>query len=100
VALAEVMNSGQVAAAWFDSMEPGLLEPGRPLHGIAALQVTPRLAGTTRESRTRAAWGVARRMDQLLTAPPADTEPPLPPGAFRPSGPGGLTDLATERRWQ
>jgi D-3-phosphoglycerate dehydrogenase len=34
-ALAEVLNSGRMAAAWLDSLEPGALDPGRPLHGIA-----------------------------------------------------------------
>ncbi|WP_088284429.1 D-isomer specific 2-hydroxyacid dehydrogenase family protein [Ideonella sp. A 288] len=64
--LAEVLGSGRMSAAWFDSMEPGMLEPGRPLHEIDTLQVTPRVAGTTRESRVRSAWGVARRIDELL----------------------------------
>ena len=100
VALAGVMNSGRVPAAWFDSMEPGLLEPGRPLHGIAALQVTPRLAGTTRESRTRAAWGVARRIDALLTAASESVDLLLPVGEFRSSEPADLPDLAAERRWR
>jgi len=70
-ALARVMRSGLLRAAWFDSMEPGWLESGRPLHGIATLQVTPRLAGTTRESRVRAAWAVARGIDALLTPSPS-----------------------------
>ncbi len=70
LALANVLGSGRMAAAWFDSLEPGLLAPGRPLHQIDTLQVTPRLAGTTRESRVRAAWEVARRIDALLA--PAD----------------------------
>lgn len=65
-ALAQALRSGQVRAAWFDSMEPGWLESGQPLHGITTLQVTPRLAGTTRESRVRAAWAVARGIDALL----------------------------------
>lgn len=69
-ALADAMASGRILAAWLDSLEPGLQEPGRPLHGVASLQVTPRLAGTTRESRTRAAWGVARRIDEMLAAAP------------------------------
>lgn len=69
-ALARALRNGTLRAAWFDSLEPGWLESGRPLNGIAALQVTPRLAGTTRESRVRAAWAVARGLDQLL-APPA-----------------------------
>jgi D-3-phosphoglycerate dehydrogenase len=36
--------------------------------------VTPRLAGTTRESRVRAAWAVARAIDGLLL-PPATRSP-------------------------
>lgn len=68
--LADVLGTGRMAAAWFDSMEPQLLEPGRPLHQIDTLQVTPRVAATTRESRVRAAWDVARRIDGLLTQPP------------------------------
>ena len=94
VALADAMHSRRILAAWFDSLEPGLLEPGRALHGVDALQVTPRLASTTRESRTRAAWGVARRIDERLSAPPEPT------GDFRTSGPADLPDLAAERRWR
>ena len=67
-ALAEVLATGRMAAAWFDSMEPGALDPGRPLHDIDTLQITPRVAGTTRESRIRSAWAVARRIDELLSA--------------------------------
>lgn len=94
VALAEALNSGRVLAAWFDSLEPGLLEPGRALHGVPSLQVTPRLASTTRESRTRAAWGVARRIDELLAAPPE------PAADFRTSAPAVLPDPVAERRWR
>ncbi len=65
-ALAEVLGSGRMAAAWFDSLEPGMLAPGRPLHRIDTVQVTPRVASTTLESRVRAAWDVARRVDLLL----------------------------------
>jgi D-3-phosphoglycerate dehydrogenase / 2-oxoglutarate reductase len=68
-ALAQVMHSHRVAAAWFDSMEPGLLDEGRPLSGITSLQVTPRVASTTRESRLRSAWAVAHRLNELLSAP-------------------------------
>jgi len=67
LALAEVLGSGRMAAAWFDSLEPGLLASGRPLHQIDTLQVTPRVASTTLESRVRAAWEVARRIDELLS---------------------------------
>jgi len=60
-----------MAAAWFDSMEPGMLDPGRPLHKMTKLQVTPRVASTTRESRIRSAWSVVRRIDEILSdAPP------------------------------
>jgi D-3-phosphoglycerate dehydrogenase len=57
---------GPLAAAWFDSLEPGALDPGRPLRHIDTLQVTPRVASTTLESRVRSAWAVARRIDDLL----------------------------------
>ncbi|MDR7295016.1 D-3-phosphoglycerate dehydrogenase [Pelomonas aquatica] len=73
-ALALALRNGRLRAAWFDCMEPGWLEAGRPLHGIGSLQVTPRLAGTTRESRVRAAWAVARAIDGLLL-PPATRSP-------------------------
>lgn len=69
-ALAEVLNSGRMAAAWFDSVEPGLLEPGRPLHTVSNFQATPRVAGITRESRIRGAWAVVRRIDQILSESP------------------------------
>ena len=70
LALAQALRSGKLRAAWFDSMEPGWLESGRPLHGLGTWQVTPRLAGTTRESRVRAAWAVARGIDKLLGPSP------------------------------
>lgn len=76
-ALARALNSGRLAAAWLDSLEPGLLDTGKPLAQISSLQVTPRVAATTRESRARSAWAIARRIDALLTAAkaaPAATE--------------------------
>jgi D-3-phosphoglycerate dehydrogenase len=48
-----------------------MLEPGRPLHEAHTLQVTPRVAGTTLQSRRRSAWSVARRIDDLLASPVA-----------------------------
>ena len=72
-ALAEALSSGRMAAAWFDSMEPGMLDNGRPMHGVTNLQITPRVASTTRESRLRSAWSVALRIDALLSG--ADTTP-------------------------
>jgi phosphoglycerate dehydrogenase-like enzyme len=64
--LADALASDRLAAVWLDSLEPGALEPGRPLHGIETLQVSPRVASTTRESHLRSAWSVAKRIDELL----------------------------------
>lgn len=88
-ALAEVLDSGRVAAAWFDSLEPGALDPGRPLSTVENLQVSPRVASTTRESRQRSAWVVARRIDELL----ADA---TPRASFRATAPDDVADLADD----
>ena len=88
--LADVLNGGRVAAAWLDSLEPGSLDEGRPLHGIENLQITPRVASTTRESRLRSAWAVARRIDEMLGA----AAPAAP--VFRSTTAGEPTDLAAE----
>ena len=81
------MTDGRLAAAWFDSMEPGTLDPGRPLHAVDALQVTPRVASTTRESRIRSAWTVARRIDLIL-------QPMAARGKVSERLPDDLADLA------
>ena len=67
-ALARALRDGPLAAAWLDSLEPGALDPGRPLRHLDTLQVTPRVASTTRESRLRGAWLVAQRIDDVLQA--------------------------------
>ena len=87
-ALADALTSGRLAAAWFDSMEPGALEEGRPLYGIETLQVTPRVASTTRESRRRSAWAVARRIDEVLSERPSGFR------ELRPLSPAGSADPA------
>jgi phosphoglycerate dehydrogenase-like enzyme len=89
-ALAEVLATGRMAAAWFDSMEPGAMDPGRPLHDIDSLQITPRVASTTRESRIRSAWAVARRIDELLTAATPQR------GDFKSTAPDVPLDLSTD----
>ena len=86
-ALAAALKSGRIAAAWLDSLEPGVLDPDRPLHGIETLQVTPRIAATTRESRQRSAWAVARRIDELLDFVPRSARD------FTTTIPGGLAAL-------
>ncbi len=93
-ALAAALGSGRPLAAWFDSLEPGLTEPGQVLHGLPNLQVTPRLAATTRESRVRAAWAVARRIDELLAVQPE------PPAEFRATYPAELPESAAAPRWR
>jgi D-3-phosphoglycerate dehydrogenase / 2-oxoglutarate reductase len=87
-ALADVLGTGRMAAAWFDSLEPGALDPGKPLADIDTLQITPRVAATTRESRVRAAWAVARRIDELLSA---ESTPQR--GEFRSTAPDVPLDL-------
>jgi len=89
IALAQALNSGRMAAAWLDSLEPGLLDPGRPLFGVSSLQITPRVASTTREARTRAAWAVARRIDDLLNTQAEPSED------FRSTFPDELPDPST-----
>ncbi|MDE1948477.1 MAG: phosphoglycerate dehydrogenase, partial [Burkholderiales bacterium] len=83
-ALADAMTGGRIAAAWFDSLEPGMADPGRPLARVDALQVTPRVASTTLESRSRSAWAVARQIDALLAAPaqPREELKPAPAADF------------------
>ncbi len=87
-ALADVLGTGRMAAAWFDSLEPGVMDPGRPLSEIDTLQVTPRVASTTRESRVRAAWAVVRRIDELLAAESAPQR-----GDFKSTAPDVSLDL-------
>jgi phosphoglycerate dehydrogenase-like enzyme len=83
-ALADVLATGRMAAAWMDSVDAGEMLPGQPLQQLDTLQISPRVASTTRESRIRAAWDVARRIDTLLSPPP-DLRP-------RPDAPPGLAD--------
>jgi phosphoglycerate dehydrogenase-like enzyme len=88
--LAQGLTDGRIAAAWLDSLEPGALDEGRPLAGIENLQITPRVASTTRESRLRSAWAVARRIDELLGVAPSSA------AAFKSTAAGVPIDLAAE----
>ena len=87
--LAQVLESGRMSAAWFDSMEPSMLDFGRPLRAVRNLQVTPRLSGTTRESRIRSAWAVVRRIDEILSDAPPRPE-------FRPTTEDDSLDLEAD----
>lgn len=73
-ALAQTLTQGPLAAAWMDSLEPGMLDPERPLHRVATLQVTPRVSGITQGSRLRGAWAVAQRIDEMLMNRPPPTD--------------------------
>ncbi len=90
-ALARALMDGPLCAAWFDHIEPSWLEQGRPLRHADTLQVTPRIAGTTQQSRGRGAWAIASRIDEVLALPPAPPENSM--GGFRPSQPGAFADL-------
>ena len=92
-ALARALQEGPLAAAWLDSLEPGAQDPGRPLRHVDTLQVTPRVASTTQESRLRSAWIVAQRIDEVLrpTRPQRPISPPRP-GAN--ADPAGVTEPA------
>lgn len=69
-ALARALDNGVIAGAWLDNPEFGLLEPGRPLHGVRRLCTSKQLAAGTQEARQRSVWTVAKRLDELLSAPP------------------------------
>jgi D-3-phosphoglycerate dehydrogenase / 2-oxoglutarate reductase len=90
VVLAEGLLSGRIASTWLDSLEPGLLEQGRPLHGVPNLKVTPRLASTTRESRLRSTWAVVQRIDELLNTTPTGVS------SFKSSVPMGLLEAPAD----
>jgi phosphoglycerate dehydrogenase-like enzyme len=92
-ALAWALADGPVGAVWMDSLAPGVLDPGRPLHRASNFQVTPCVAPTTRESRLRAAWVVAERIDAVLRM--AQSARPLKlvaPGGR--AGPAGVPEPA------
>ena len=92
-ALARALREGPLAAAWLDSLEPGALDPGRPLRHIDTLQVTPRVASTTREARLRAAWVVAERIDAVLRLRVSERSlRPAPPGGY--AGPANVPEPA------
>ncbi len=88
-ALAEALTQGRLAAAWFDSMEPGVMDPGRPLRHIDTLQITPHVASTTLQSRRRSAWDVARRIDEILGGKAAPAA-----AGVKPASADDLADLA------
>ena len=95
-ALAEALESGRIAAAWFDSLEPGMVRRGQPLAGLQNLQVTPRIASTTLESRRRCTRAVVRRIDQILNGRPA----PVLDDGFTQGSSGGPVDRSDAPQWR
>jgi phosphoglycerate dehydrogenase-like enzyme len=86
ISLAQAVRSGRIGSIWLDSVEPGLLEPGRPLHGLPQVRSSPRLAGYTQESRVRSVWSVVHRLDEVLSqTPPVARD--FRPSAASPLGP-------------
>jgi phosphoglycerate dehydrogenase-like enzyme len=99
MALAKALRSGRLASALLDGVAPGLLDEGRPLHGLANLHATPRLAGYTKESRERSVWAVAQRLDEILgQTPPLAREMRTAPAPLNGpvSMPGPLTGAAND----
>lgn len=99
LALADALRSGRLHAAWFDGLEPGLRDPQQPLHGVPGLHVTQGLASTTLQARTRSAWTVVRRIDEILATARAEAlpaepqrEPALPPADAEPAAVADLPE--------
>lgn len=67
LALSEALNRGAIRSIWFDALDPSWLEAGRPLARRRGVRVTERQANQTREAATRAAWAIARRVDEVLS---------------------------------
>lgn len=88
VALARTLREGPLAAAWFDHLDPAMLEAGRPLCHIDTLQVTPRVSGTTWQGRTRSAWALAQRIHERLKEDDRAGSSALKP--YRPVAAAGL----------
>jgi phosphoglycerate dehydrogenase-like enzyme len=92
-ALADALQSRRMLGAWFDAMDPSLLDADRPLHRVRnRLQITERLAGTTLQARARGAWSVVRRIDEILAA-----DSPTPRAALSPDDADVPLDLEAGR---
>ena len=95
ISLAQAVRSGRIGSIWLDSVEPGLLEPGRPLHGLPQVRSSPRLAGYTQESRVRSVWAVVHRLDEVLSqTPPVARE--FRPSSASPLGPVSMPGPLSE----
>jgi phosphoglycerate dehydrogenase-like enzyme len=72
-AFARALGDGRIEAAVLDNAEDAFAARGSPLHGLPNLFLTPRLGSNTRESRIRASWHVAQRLNEILSRPRTGT---------------------------
>jgi phosphoglycerate dehydrogenase-like enzyme len=72
-AFARALSDGRIDAAVLDNVDAAFAARGSPLHGLSNLFLTPRLGSNTRESRVRASWYVAQRLDEILSRPRSGT---------------------------
>jgi D-3-phosphoglycerate dehydrogenase len=65
-ALVDALHEKRIAGAMLDVYEHYRIEPGHPLFALNNVILTPHLAGSTRESRARAAVRAAEEMLRML----------------------------------
>lgn len=65
-ALVDALHEKRIAGAMLDVYEYYRIEPGHPLFALSNVILTPHLAGSTRESRARAAVRAADEMLRML----------------------------------
>lgn len=71
-ALAAALVDGRIEAFILDGASSSFAGPDSPLTGIKSFFITPRLAPHTREAKLRSSWFLARRLDEVLSAPSVD----------------------------
>ena len=87
-ALVEALHEKRIAGAMLDVYEHYRIAPGHPLFALSNVILTPHLAGSTRESRARAAVRAADEMLRMLAGerPRNLVNPEAWPGRGRPPG--------------
>jgi len=69
-ALIDALHERRIAGAMLDVYEHYRIAPGHPLFALNNVILTPHLAGSTRESRARAAVRAADEMLRMLAGEP------------------------------
>jgi len=87
-ALVDALHEKRIAGAMLDVYEHYRIAPGHPLFALSNVILTPHLAGSTRESRARAAVRAADEMLRMLAGerPRNLVNPEAWPGRGRPPG--------------